>query len=87
MHRMLSVRRIRYRSGTADRYIQAIGYLRMSSRVDAVASRVESAMRMKTVIGSLGKIGQQMDMAMQSMDLEKISQGTNTLCMHHNSHG
>nr|ADW82832.1 vacuolar protein sorting protein 46 [Breviata anathema] len=52
---------------------QALGYVRMASRIDAVASRVESAIRMRQVIGNLGKISQSMEVAMQSMDLEKIS--------------
>jgi len=52
---------------------QSLNYLRLSSRVDAVASKVESAIRMKTVTKSMGAIVRGMDKVMQSMDLEKIS--------------
>jgi len=52
---------------------QALNYLRLSSRVDAVASKVESAIRMKTVTRSMGAIVNGMGKVMQSMDLEKIT--------------
>jgi len=52
---------------------QSLNYLRLSSRIDAVASKVESAVRMKTVTRTMGGIVQGMDKAMQSMDMAKIT--------------
>jgi len=53
---------------------QALNYLRLSSRVEAVASRVESASRMKTVTYSMANIVQAMDRSMKEMNLEKMTQ-------------
>jgi charged multivesicular body protein 1 len=52
---------------------QALNYLRMSARVDAVASRVQSAITTKRVTGSMASVVKSMDSAMKSMSLEKIS--------------
>eukprot|EP01086_Lenisia_limosa_P001638 TRINITY_DN1328_c0_g1_i2.p1 TRINITY_DN1328_c0_g1~~TRINITY_DN1328_c0_g1_i2.p1 ORF type:complete len:161 (-),score=48.43 TRINITY_DN1328_c0_g1_i2:108-590(-) len=52
---------------------QALNYLRLSSRVDAVASRVESAIRMRQVTKGMAVISKQMERAMASMNLEQIS--------------
>jgi len=52
---------------------QSLNYLKLSSRVDAVASKVESAIRMKTVTKSMTAIVRGMDKVMQTMDLEKIT--------------
>lgn len=52
---------------------QAINYLRMSARVDAVASRVQTAVTTKKVTLSMGGVVKAMDSAMKSMNLEKIS--------------
>jgi len=52
---------------------QALNYLRLSSRIDAVASRVESAVRMKQVTRSMAGIVGGMEKAMQSMDMAKIT--------------
>jgi len=53
---------------------QALNYLRMSARIDAVASRVQTAVTTKKVTQSLGGVVKAMDSAMKSMNLEKISQ-------------
>ncbi|CAG2169359.1 unnamed protein product [Oppiella nova] len=53
---------------------QALNYLRMSARIDAVASRVQTAITTKRVTQSLGGVVKAMDSAMKSMNLEKISQ-------------
>ncbi|XP_054163697.1 charged multivesicular body protein 1B2-like [Oppia nitens] len=53
---------------------QALNYLRMSARIDAVASRVQTAVTTKRVTQSLGGVTKAMDSAMKSMNLEKISQ-------------
>ncbi|GJQ86406.1 Chmp1 [Trypoxylus dichotomus] len=52
---------------------QAINYLRMSARVDAVSSRVQSALTTRKVTNSMAGVVKAMDAAMKSMNLEKIS--------------
>lgn len=52
---------------------QALNYLRLSSRIDAVAARLETAIRMKTVTKSMAGIVVGMDSAMKEMDVEKIA--------------
>ncbi|XP_050431934.1 charged multivesicular body protein 1b [Adelges cooleyi] len=52
---------------------QSINYLRMSARVDAVASRVQGALTTRKVTQSMGGVVKAMDAAMKSMNLEKIS--------------
>ncbi|KCV67390.1 hypothetical protein H696_06183 [Fonticula alba] len=51
---------------------ESLNYLKMSSRLDAVASRVQTAVTMNDVSRSMAGVVTQMDKAMQSMDLEKI---------------
>lgn len=53
---------------------QALNYLRMSARIDAVASRVQSAITTRRVTTSMSSVVKSMDSAMKSMSLEKISQ-------------
>ena len=45
---------------------------RLASRIDAVASRVESAVRMKQVTRTMAGVVQGLDKAMQSMDMTKV---------------
>ncbi|CAB3361016.1 Hypothetical predicted protein [Cloeon dipterum] len=52
---------------------QALNYLRMSARVDAVASRVQTALTTRKVTQSMAGVVKAMDSAMKSMNLEKIS--------------
>ncbi|XP_044743670.1 charged multivesicular body protein 1b [Chrysoperla carnea] len=52
---------------------QSLNYLRMSARVDAVASRVQSALTTRKVTNSMAGVVKAMDAAMKSMNLEKIS--------------
>ncbi|XP_071957447.1 charged multivesicular body protein 1a-like [Antedon mediterranea] len=53
---------------------EGLNYLRMASRVDAVSSRVKSAMAMKEVTKNMGSVVKGLDKAMASMNLEKVSQ-------------
>lgn len=53
---------------------QSLNYLRMSARVDAVASRVQTALTTKKITQSIGGVTKAMESAMRSMNLEKISQ-------------
>jgi len=52
---------------------QALNYLRLSSRIDAVSARLETAIRMRTVTSSMGNIVKGMDRALQTMDMNKIT--------------
>lgn len=47
--------------------------LRLGSRIDAVASRVETAVTMRQVTGSMTSVVRGMDKAMDSMNLERVS--------------
>merc|ERR1719201_711052 len=51
----------------------AQNYLRLSSRVDAVASRLESAIKMQQVTKSMGAVVKGMDKVLGSMNVEAIS--------------
>ena len=53
---------------------QSQNYLRLASRLDAVASRIEGAIKMKQVTGQMGGVVKGMDKVLQSMDVDKISQ-------------
>jgi len=52
---------------------QSLNYLRMSARVDAVVSRVQSAVTTRKVTTSMQGVVRAMDAAMKSLNLEKIS--------------
>ncbi|XP_072013009.1 charged multivesicular body protein 1a-like [Amphiura filiformis] len=53
---------------------ESLNYLRMASRIDAVVSRVQSAMAMKQVTKTMGGVVKGLDKALNSMDLQKVSQ-------------
>jgi len=52
---------------------ESLNLLRLASRIDAVSSRVQTAVTMRQVTGSMANVVKGMDGAMKSMDLEKIS--------------
>lgn len=52
---------------------QSLNYLKMSARVDAVSSRVQSALTTRKVTNSMAGVVKAMDAAMKGMNLEKIS--------------
>jgi len=52
---------------------QSLNYLRMSARIDATSSRVQSAVTTKKVTKSMEGVVKGMSAAMKSMNLEKIS--------------
>ncbi|XP_042354911.1 charged multivesicular body protein 1b [Plectropomus leopardus] len=52
---------------------QSVNFLRMSARVDAVASRVQSAVTMNKVTKSMSGVVKGMDRTLKTMNLEKIS--------------
>ena len=52
---------------------ERLNLLRLGSRIDAVASRVQTAVTMRQVTGSMMNVVKGMDHAMKAMDLEKVS--------------
>ena len=52
---------------------QGQNYLRLSSRLDAVSSRLEGAMKMQQVTKSMGGVVSGMDKILATMDVEQIS--------------
>ncbi|CAG8440282.1 3062_t:CDS:10 [Diversispora eburnea] len=50
---------------------ESLNLLRLSSRIDAVSSRVQTAVTMQKVTGSMASVVKGMDKAMESMNLEK----------------
>ena len=61
----------------------AQNYLRLSSRVDAVSSRLESAMKMQQVTKSMGMVVKGMDKVLGSMNVEAIGK----VCRFHPARG
>merc|ERR1712002_851182 len=53
---------------------ESLNYLRMSGKVDAVASRVQSAVTMKGVAKNMGSVVKSLEKAVNSMELQKISE-------------
>lgn len=49
-----------------------LNLLRLASRIDAVSSKVQTAVTMRQVTGSMANVVKGMDQAMKSMDLEKV---------------
>merc|ERR1712088_378798 len=53
---------------------ESLNYLRMSGKVDATASRVQSAVTMKGVAKNMGSVVKSLEKAVNSMELQKISE-------------
>ncbi|PWW71576.1 hypothetical protein C7212DRAFT_303387, partial [Tuber magnatum] len=51
---------------------ERLNLLRLASRIDAVASRVQTAVTMRQVTGSMANVVKGMDSAMKTMNLEKV---------------
>jgi charged multivesicular body protein 1 len=62
-----------YASNAIRQKNQALNYLRLSSRIDAVAARVETAVRMNTLTKDMFKVTKGMDGVLQTMNPERIS--------------
>ncbi|KAF8504210.1 Snf7 family [Gautieria morchelliformis] len=62
-----------YASNAIRKKHEALNLLRLASRIDAVASRVETAVTMRQVTGNMTSVVRGMDKAMDSMNLERIS--------------
>ncbi|ODQ77178.1 hypothetical protein BABINDRAFT_67646 [Babjeviella inositovora NRRL Y-12698] len=52
---------------------ERLSLLRLSCRIDAVASRVQTAVTMRNVTGNMTQVIKGMDKALQSMNMERIS--------------
>lgn len=57
---------------------ESLNLLRLGSRIDAVASRVETAVTMRQVTGSMASVVKGMDKAMDSMNLERVRVSTSS---------
>lgn len=62
-----------YASNAIRKKSESLNLLRLSSRIDAVASRVETAVTMRQVTGNMTSVVRGMDKAMESMNLERVS--------------
>ncbi|TFK55543.1 vacuolar assembly protein DID2 [Heliocybe sulcata] len=62
-----------YASNAIRKKSESLNLLRLASRIDAVASRVETAVTMRQVTGNMTSVVRGMDKAMESMNLERIS--------------
>ncbi|KAI8880633.1 hypothetical protein K501DRAFT_324913 [Backusella circina FSU 941] len=62
-----------YASNAIRKKNEALNLLKLSSRIDAVASRVQTAITMRKVSNSMAMVVKGMGRAMETMNLEKIS--------------
>ncbi|KAI6152222.1 Snf7-domain-containing protein [Pisolithus tinctorius] len=62
-----------YASNAIRKKTESLNLLRLASRIDAVASRVETAVTMRQVTGNMTSVVKGMDKAMDNMNLERIS--------------
>jgi len=53
---------------------ESLNFLRMSAKVDATASRVQTAVTMKGVAKNIGSVTKALEKAVNSMELEKITE-------------
>ncbi|XP_013391829.1 charged multivesicular body protein 1a-like [Lingula anatina] len=53
---------------------EGLNYLRMAARVDAVASRIQTAVTMQQMTKNMEGVTKALDKAMASMDLEKVQE-------------
>ena len=61
-----------YASNAIRKKSESLNLLRLASRIDAVASRVETAVTMRQVTGNMTSVVKGMDKAMESMNLERV---------------
>eukprot|EP01027_Heterolobosea_sp_BB2_P004494 GEZU01006885.1.p1 GENE.GEZU01006885.1~~GEZU01006885.1.p1 ORF type:complete len:195 (+),score=67.44 GEZU01006885.1:189-773(+) len=52
---------------------ESLNFLRLSSRIDAVASRLDTAIKMNMVSKSMGSVVKSMEKVLKTMDVDKIS--------------
>ncbi len=61
-----------YAANAIRKKTEGLNFLRLGSRIDAVASRVETAVTMRTVSKNMGLVVRDMDRAMETMNLERV---------------
>ena len=61
-----------YASNAIRKKSESLNLLRLASRIDAVASRVETAVTMRQMTGNMASVVKGMDKAMESMNLERV---------------
>jgi len=61
-----------YASNAIRKKNEGLNFLRLASRIDAVASRVQTTVTIRTVSKSMGNLVKGMDKAMKSMNLEQV---------------
>src|SRR6266446_723486 len=61
-----------YASNAIRKKSESLNLLRLASRIDAVASRVETATTMRQVTGNMTSVVRGMDKAMESMNVERV---------------
>jgi charged multivesicular body protein 1 len=61
-----------YASNAIRKKSESLSLLRLSSRLDAVSSRVETAVTMRQVTGNMTSVVKGMDKAMETMNLERV---------------
>jgi len=62
-----------YAENAIRKQSEALSYLRMASKLDAVQSRMQGAVAMQGISRGMGSVVRNLDSALKSMDLEKIS--------------
>lgn len=62
-----------YASNAIRKHTESLNLLRLSSRIDAVSSRVETAVTMRSLTANMTGVVKGMDRAMSSMNLERVS--------------
>lgn len=62
-----------YASNSIRQKNQALNYLRLASRIDAVAARVQTAVQMNTMTKDMFKVTQGMDSVLKTMNPESIA--------------
>lgn len=61
-----------YAQNSIRKQNEKLNLLKLASRIDAVSSRVQTAVTMRQVSQSMGNVVKGMDAAMKTMDLEKV---------------
>jgi len=62
-----------YAENAIRKQSEALSYLKMASKLDAVQSRMQGAVAMQGISRGMGSVVRNLDSALKSMDLEKIS--------------
>lgn len=80
-----------YASNAIRKKNEALNLLKLSSRIDAVASRVQTAITMRKVSNSMASVVKGMGRAMDNMNLEQVNlvyiAGYINLVLDFNGHG